>query len=339
MRINRTSSILVTLAVAATVVTSANAAQNSNPGVPQGKAIGYWTQARLDSAQPLELVVDETTGVGKLRVNAQAGRATSKTTSGSTTKVNTADWPQGSLIAQTAVGKVFFTVGTSAYVCSGALATDPYADRAIVLTAGHCAWNQGAPGSYVTNWAFYPNYDAGFRTAWYASALVVRSEFATQTAFNNTALANDWAFAVLQPGGVNPTNLPDVDFQGVAKNSYDLNISGFSNGYTSFAFGYPQAAPFDGLTLKYAGATIFVDSNTKTTWGMNSTMTGGASGGPWLSNGTGTTVNAVSGKLSSLNSYKYNLDTTKMYGPFFNSRTTTSYNAALTTTSNVTVSG
>lgn len=339
MRIDRTASLFVALGLVATVATTANAAPNTTPGVPQGKAVGYWTQSRLDAAQPLELVVDETTGVGKLRVSAQAGRTTSKTTSGSTTKVATADWPQDAQIAQTAVGKVFFTVGTAGYVCSGALATDPYADRAIVLTAGHCAWSQGAPGAYVTNFAFYPNYDAGFRTPWYASALVVRSEFALQTSFNNTALANDWAFAVLLPGGLNPTTLPDVNFQGVAKNSYDLNVSGFSTGYTSYAFGYPQAVPFDGLTLKYAGATIFVDSNTKTTWGMNSTITGGASGGPWLSNGTSTTVNAVSGKLSSLNSYKYNLDTTKMYGPFFNSRTTTSYSAALTATSNVTVSG
>lgn len=324
---------LLGVVVSATIAASALAA----PATPPAKAVGYWNESRLAAAQPLELVVDESTGIGKLRVSAQAGRTTSKTTSGSTTKVSTSDWPQGAAIAQTAVGKVFFTVGTNAYVCSGALATDGLTNRAIVLTAGHCVWSQGAPGAFVTNWAFYPNYDAGFRTPYYASALVVRNEFATQSSFNNTALANDWAFAVLTPGGNNPAILPDVDFQGVAKNSYDLNVSGFTTGYTSFAFGYPQAAPFDGLTLKYAGATIFVDSNTKTTWGMNSTMTGGASGGPWLSNGTSTTVDAVNGKLSSLNSYKYNVDTTKMYGPFFNARTTSTFNAALTATGNLTV--
>ena len=265
------------------------------------------------------------------------------TTSGSTTRVSATDWPQGSPIAQTAVGKVFFTVGTAAYVCSGALATDPYMDRAIVLTAGHCAWSQGSPGAFVTNFAFYPNFDAGVRQPWYASALVVRNEFATQTSFNNTALANDWAFAVIRPGGLNPSTLPDVNYQDatsplIAKNSYDLNVSGFTSGYTSYAFGYPAAAPFDGQTLKYAGATIFVDSNTKTTWGMNSTMTGGASGGPWLSNGTSTAADAVNGKLSSLNSYKYNLDSTKMYGPFFNNRTTRSFEAALVATFNTLVS-
>lgn len=314
-----------------------NAAQNSTPGIPQGKAIGYWNQARLDSAQPLELIVDESTGVGKLRISPQAIRSSSKATSGSTTKTTTQDWPQDSLIAQTAVGKVFFSVGAGNYVCSGALATDGLTDRAIVLTAGHCAWSQGAPGAFVTNWAFYPNYDGGNRTAWYASALVIRSEFSSQTTFNNIALANDWASAVLQTGGQNPASLPDLNFQNVAKNSYDLNTAGFSTGYTSFAFGYPQAAPFDGLTLKYAGATIFIDANTKTTWGMNSSMTGGASGGPWLSNGTSTTVNAVTGKLSSLNSYKYNLDTTKMYGPFFGTKTAATYQVALTANANMAV--
>ena len=336
MKISKSFTVLS--AVAALGLAAVSTAAIGAPATPPAKAVGYWNESRLASAQPIELSVDEATGIGKLRISPQARRPSGKTTSGSTTKVSTADWPQGSPIAQTAVGKVFFTVGTNPYVCSGALATDGLATRAIVLTAAHCVWSQGTPGAFVTNWAFYPNYDAGYRTPWYASALVARSEFTIQSTFNNTALAHDWAFVVLTPGGNNPATLPDVDFQGVAQNSYDLDVSGFTTGYTSYAFGYPQAAPFDGLTLKYAGATIFVDSNTKTTWGMNSTMTGGASGGPWLSNGTTTTVNAVSAKLSSLNSYKYNLDSTKMYGPIFNARTTSTFNAALTASGNLAIS-
>lgn len=309
-------------------------------GVPNENARGYWNDSRLANAQPIELVVDESTGIGKLRISAQAAKPSGKITSASTTRVSTTDWPQNSPIAQTAVGKVFFTVGTSAYVCSGALVNDGVSDRAIVLTAGHCAWSQGTPGDFVTNWAFYPDYDSGKNTAYYASALVVRNEFATQSVFNNTALANDWAFAVIKQGGLNPSTLPDVNFQTIAKNSYDLNVSGFTTGYTSYAFGYPAAKPFDGLTLKYAGATIFIDANTKSTWGMNSTMTGGASGGPWLSNGTSTDGAAFGsgGKLSSLNSYKYNTDSTKMYGPIFNARTSTTFTTSLSATTNTRVS-
>lgn len=328
MRLNRVLSIFTVIALAVSALTVANAAP-----APQGKAVGYWNQARLDSAQPIELVVDEETGIGKLRVNAQAGKPSKAPTTGTT--VATTDWPQGAQIAQTAVGKVFFSVGTGNYVCSGALATDSEADRAIVLTAAHCAWSQGSPGAYVTNFAFIPNYEGDNRIAWYSSALIVPSEFASQSTFNTTAISHDWAFAVIRPGVLgNPKTLPDVDFQGVSKNSYDLNISGFTSGYSSFAFGYPQAKPFNGLTLKYAGSPIFIDSNTKTTWGMSSTMTGGASGGPWLSNGTSKTVDAVDGKLSSVNSYKYSRDSTKMYGPFFNSLTADTFTAALTAAGN-----
>ena len=336
MKFNRVWAFLIAFFLMAV---SAIGISISAEAAPQGKAVGYWNQARLDAAQPIELLVDETTGVGKLRVLPQAAKGPSRPKSGGTT-VSTTDWPQGSPIAQTAVGKVFFTVGSSGYVCSAALATDSLTDRAIVLTAAHCVWSQGAPGAFVTNFAFYPDYDSGLRQPWYASALVVRNEFSSQSTFNTTALNHDWAFAVIRPGVLgNPTTLPDVNFQGVIKNSYDLNTTGFIAGYTSFAFGYPAATPFDGETLKYAGAPIFIDSNTKSTWGMASTMTGGASGGPWLSNGTSTKVNAISGTLSSVNSYKYNRDSTKMYGPFFNGRTTSTYNTALTATGNQIVSG
>jgi len=324
MKFNRSASLLTTISLLASIVvgfsTTASAA-------PSPKAVGYWTQERLDSAQPIELVVDQKTGIGKIQVNPAAGKTGGGGTS-STGVLKTTDWPQSAPIAQTAVGKVFFTVGGSRYVCSGALVTDGLAGRAIVLTAGHCVWDDQT-GNFVENFIFYPNYDSGARTGWTASALVARQEFTSQTSFNNVALANDFAFAVLLPGGINPATLPDVDFQGVSKNSYDLVVGGFISGYTSYAFGYPAGKPFNGLTLKYAGSPIFLDTYTGTTWGMSSTMTGGASGGPWLSNGLSKTVDAVTGKLSSLNSYKYNNDSTKMYGPIFNERTQAAFNAAV----------
>jgi hypothetical protein len=62
-------------------------------------------------------------------------------------------------------------------------------------------------------------------------------------------------------------------------------------------------------------------------------MTGGSSGGPWLSSFTeGTGV----GTLSSLNSYGYS-GIKNMYGPKFNSETQAVYNAANTGTGNHTV--
>jgi len=95
---------------------------------------------------------------------------------------------------------------------------------------------------------------------------------------------------------------------------------------TSYAFGYPAATPYSGNDLVFANGPILVDSNYQT-WGMTSKMTGGSSGGPWLSNFNTTTK---SGNLSSLNSYKYNRDTTRMYGPRFSSKTQATFDTAKT---------
>ena len=335
MKLNRAASLFLSIALLASVVVGYSTTASAAPATPPAQAVGYWTESAMASAQPIELVVDAKTGQGQLRVVEQG------TVTGTAAVATGLDWPATTPIAQTAVGKVFFSVGRSNYVCSGALVNDGVTDRAIVLTAGHCVWNQGKRGNWVSNWAFVPNYDGGNKTKWYANALVAPQGFTSQSSFNNTALAYDWAFAVLKPGfNNNGSSLPDVNYQfsttTIAKNSYDLDISGFATGSTSFAFGYPAAAPYDGQSLKYASATIFLDPNisNSTTWGMNSDLTGGASGGPWLSG----LVNGISdnalGKLSSVNSYKYTLDTTKMYGPRFNAITQKTFEAALTATEN-----
>ena len=333
---SKSAKVIGAIALFVTAIGTSQSFADAN-GVPNSKAKGYWTQERMNSAKPIELIVDEASGVGKIQVAASA-KSSGKTTSssGSSTIQSTTDWPTDAPIAQTAVGKVFFTASGSNYVCSGALVKDGISSLAIVATAGHCVWEQNsAGGGFVSNWIFVPNFDGNPNgTQWAASALVVRDEFASQTSFNITALQNDWAFAVIKSDS---GNLPDNN----DANAYALSVSGFSANNASFAFGYPAQAPFNGQSLKYAGATIFVDPNTKSTWGMNSTMTGGASGGPWLSNGTSRDglVFGQSGAISSVNSYKYNRDSTKMYGPFFNTRTTATFNAAKTAASNTRVSG
>ena len=60
-------------------------------------------------------------------------------------------------------------------------------------------------------------------------------------------------------------------------------------------------------------------------------MTGGSSGGPWLSN-----FSNRSGSLSSLNSYGYS-GVTAMHGPKFNADTTDVYSAAKSATTNTIV--
>ncbi|MFM7139250.1 MAG: hypothetical protein ACKOXS_02965 [Actinomycetes bacterium] len=87
------------------------------------------------------------------------------------------------------------------------------------------------------------------------------------------------------------------------------------------------ASPYSGNDLVYAFGPIGTDALTSnSTWSMASKLTGGSSGGPWLS---GFNSSTYVGKLSSVNSYKYGRDKTKMYGPKFSSKTRESFNLAL----------
>jgi hypothetical protein len=279
----------------------------SNPGngaTPPEQAVGYWDEATMRSAKPIGLLMDPKTGLATLTVE-----STQTTTIG-------ADWDGGGL-AQTAVGKIFFTIGRSNYVCSGSIVNDEIVNISVVVTAAHCV---NDAGRFATNWAFVPNYDAGNRSYWYASRLFVRSEFALQKQFNKTAVEHDWAFAVIPSGTftknrkkfTNPTTQLDSVF-----GSFNYISPGFTaDGQTSTAFGYPAASPYNGNLLKYAQGLTKRDPIGYATWGMPSDLTGGASGGPWLS-----ALSSDMGSVASVNSYKYTNDPNSMYGPKFNAKT------------------
>jgi hypothetical protein len=287
-------------------------------GLPNENAVGYWTEARMKSALPLELAVDPVSKIGTLRT----------TSPQPTGIVDDSDWGARGGLPQTAVGKVFFTQGTSNYVCSGSLVQDDNPSIALVITAGHCVIERG---KFATNWMFVPNYDADPNNKWYATNLVVRSEFASQMKFNTKALQHDWAFAVIKIANftkdgksrVNGTVLPDS-----SSNSFTFSAPGFSGDTaSSTGLGYPQGTPYNGCCIKFAFGSIATD-NSANTWGMPSNLTGGASGGPWLSSPTTDPTQNVSsgpwnslGSVSSVNSYKYTNDSTRMYGPKFNLKT------------------
>lgn len=278
---------------------------------PPEQAVGYWTKAAMDSAKPVRMLVDPKTGLGTLSVEPTA------------TNTSGADWVDGG-VPQMAVGKVFFSIGRANYVCSGSVVGDGFTANniAIVVTAAHCVIDRGR---FVTNWAFVPDHDSGKRVAWYAKNLVVRTEFAAQRQFNTTAILHDWAFAVIPSGTftknkkrfTNPTSQLDAD------NAFNYSQTGFATvGQLSTAFGYPAGGIYSpGDLLKYAQSNIVNDPAGVATWGMPSDLTGGASGGPWLSDLT-------AGNVSSVNSYKYTNDPTRMYGPKFGDKTGATFNAA-----------
>lgn len=245
------------------------------------------------------------------------------------TTTSGASWPNNLGEIYSAEGKVFFSMSGGNWVCSGTVVDDGVANRSIVLTAGHCAYDETVNNSdngFASNWMFVPRYDAtptvncftNSTTCWTAEELVVHSGWATAGGFTTTAVQHDWAFAVIAP--VNGANL-DTQFGAfpiAASSSYNANRQ-------VFAFGYPAAGRYKGRDLTYCAGPLGFDPYTSnTTYRLTCNMTGGSSGGGWF---VDFTTNGNSGTLASLNSYGYS-GITAMHGPKFNSNTADTWAAA-----------
>lgn len=285
------------------------------------RIVDYWTPARMASAVPRDFVKSGNGFQPKARPGGGGGGSGA---------VTGASWTGGGAILARS-GKVFFTMGTTRYVCSGSVANDPRSDYSLVLTAGHCAYDEGAH-KFATNWMFIPAYDsAPTQTCtqatygcWTAEALVVHNGFASAGGFNTQATVHDFAFAVVGNGTVRNGVNAQLD---AAVGSYPMATADLSLPNKLYAFGYPAAGKYKGKDLVYCAGNIFTDQyNDDLTWGMACNMTGGSSGGPWLSGFEGS-----SPALSSLNSYGYQ-GISNMYGPTFNDNTLAVYTAAKSAT-------
>ncbi|WP_249138573.1 trypsin-like serine peptidase [Phycicoccus avicenniae] len=276
-----TGATALALALVATP-TSAAAPGNAPDGVAshaaartvdqQQAVVDYWTPERMKNATPRGQKVDPAKGKP---VKAAAAEAVQ-------------------VPVQPELGKVFFTLGGSNYVCSGT-ATDS-ANGDVVTTAGHCL-NEG-PGAYATNFAFVPAYDNDSRPygTWTAETLLTPSAWANSGDYNH-----DVGFAVMNENA-SGQSLTDV------VGSYPI---GFDLGYnrTFEAYGYPAASPYDGQDLWQCSGTAGVDTRGTTDHRLPCSMTGGSSGGGWITDGT----------LNSVNSFGYRGETDVMYGPYFGS--------------------
>jgi hypothetical protein len=323
------SSLALLAAVAVLALPAfAGSAGAAAPGVSRhDRIVAYWTPARLKAAVPRDFAKNGNSFVPKAKPGGGGG-------SGSVTG---ASWTKGGAILRGS-GKVYFVMGSSAYVCSGAVANDSRTGKSLVLTAGHCAYDEVA-GAFATNWIFIPQYDTAptlqscQNTAfgcWTADALVVHRGYATAGGFNTQATVHDFAFAVVGNGGKSGTAQLDATV-----GSFPISFSGVSTGQKLYAFGYPASGKYKGNDLVYCAGNIIQDSlNENLTWGMPCGMTGGSSGGPWLA---GFNESTGSGTLSSLNSYGYS-GIRNMYGPKFSTQLTQPvYNAANGATGNTIV--
>jgi hypothetical protein len=230
-------------------------------------------------------------------------------------------------------------MGGSGWVCSGTALGDSRSTYSLVITAGHCVYDESSGGGlsgFATNWLFIPQFDSNptFTCAntafgcWTAQALVVNNGFATAGGFNTQATHYDWGFAVV-PGGGNANSQLDT-----AVGTFGYSATAMPGNTVVDAFGYPAAQKYHGNDLVYCQGPIGFDANSgNTNYKLACGMTGGSSGGPWFS---GFNATGNSGTIQSLNSYGYS-GQSNMYGPIFNNTTTQTYNAANSATTNTIV--
>jgi hypothetical protein len=302
------------------------------------RIVDFWTPARVAQAVPRDFVLDAATGRASLAEPLATASAAS---------VAGASWNSGGAVKVT-TGKVLFAMGTSYYVCSASVVNDGSLtnQRSIVLTAGHCAYDERRK-RFATNWTFVPDYDSAPAPldaqrsfcsqtrlgCWTANALVVSNGYATAGRFNTQAILNDFAFAVVGPGGTNGASQLDVTAGG--GQVLPTSSVAMASGTPASLFGYPAASPYNGTDLVYCAGPVGFDPQTANrTYGVTCTMTGGSSGGPWFS---GFDVATGTGTLRSVNSYGYK-NGTAMYGPVFNAVTDRMFQEATKTVANVTVS-
>jgi V8-like Glu-specific endopeptidase len=297
------------------------------------RIVDFWTPTRVAQAVPRDFVVDPATG----RVSLAKPVAPSGTTTG-----GGALW-EGSGLVQTTTGKVLFAMGRSYYVCSASVVTDSTDGRSVVLTAGHCAYDETRK-RFATNWMFVPDYDAtptagldaggSFCASttygcWTAQALVVSTGYATSGRFNTQAILNDFAFAVMRPGGKGGTVPAELD---QAVGSQPVAFSG-TTPMSASLFGYPAGSPYDGKQLVSCQGSVGTDARLSgRTYGVACDMTGGSSGGPWFS-----PFSEGSGTQMSVNSYGYTGEKV-MYGPKLNDLTARMFTMAQSATTNSLVS-
>ncbi len=273
--------VLVVLAALTSLALAVSAQARSvvakRVGQSRADVTRYWTDARMRAALPIE----------RARPGGGGGSPTYPFTPFEV------PGPYTSFPTSTN-GKVFFTEGSTNYVCSGTALTS--VNASVVWTAGHCV-NAG-PGAFHTNWMFAPAYRDGASPLgrFTATTLLTTEQWRAAGSF-----AYDLGAAVV--GSIAGQSLTSTTGGGRA-----ITFNGPRNqSYT--AYGYPAAKKFSGQRLRgCASSWAFDDTSvTPNTMAIGCDMTGGSSGGAWIT---------TAGALASVNSYGYGTLRNVMFGPY-----------------------
>lgn len=201
------------------------------------------------------------------------------------------------------VGKIFFETPEGAAVCSGTVVKDPAhpGKSNLVATAGHCV-HAGRDGGWYRNLVFVPHFnskgmsreqmkgstveDHAPKGVWWAKdARTTPYWIDNGTHMNAGGAARDFAVVKVRPEdpGKYTKSLQETVGGAVA---IDFSTPGVDDITSLTANGYPAAPPFDGMSMyrctDQPGRLTIRDSR-PTMYRIGCTMTGGSSGGGWLS--------------------------------------------------------
>ncbi|HEU5333643.1 MAG TPA: hypothetical protein VFU73_12770 [Actinocrinis sp.] len=291
-----------------TVVTHAVSGDN----VSRAQALqAYWTPQRMASAIPMEAPQDAAASASALRTTpapevSAAGPAkilARPTGPTGATGLAVQGVRPNALATPAAQGRVFFTdpvTGTN-YSCSGGTINNPAGD--MVITAGHCVYENGR---WMTNWVYIPAYfngPTGYGT-WFAKYMNAFTQWTANSDFNY-----DFAIVNVAPASNGKTLVATAGGNGLEYNQPDIR--------TVVIWGYP-AATNNGQTPVYCIDTTF-QSGLRI--GAPCALSGGASGGPWLD---GYDVTTATGYEDGLNSTG-TIPPANTFSPYFGSNVNSLY--------------
>lgn len=252
----------------------------------------YWTAERMRRAVPAE----------------RGSRATVKPSKGGST--STAASTEVPLPYPSAYGKVFFTSNSGVnYVCSGSALVS--ANESVVWTAGHCV-NEG-PGAFYKNFLFVPAYRDG---------AAPYGKFAASQLLTTSGWLGSGQWGVDLGAAVVGTNASGLTLSDAVAEVPIVFDAPRNQAYR--IYGYPAAKKFSGQRLRVCKTAWALDDNSASpaTMGAGCDMTGGSSGGPWVTS---------TGAVASVVSYGYQSLSKVLFGPHLEFEAQSLYTAASST--------
>ncbi|NUR84175.1 MAG: hypothetical protein HOY71_08825 [Nonomuraea sp.] len=238
-------------------------------------------------------------------------------------------------------GKVFFHFGDKEYWCSASSVAA--ANRAVVATAGHCAWDPRA-GRAAEDWIFVPNPGPNGEAP---NGIYIGASINMHLDWTAGDYDYDYAFVTVQRGFTWTQKSGKYVMTDVGRLQDNVGGLGLALtkkvGNTLLALGYPAGPEPDG-SRPYNGR-ILQNCRGVTSWttapGLDlqkgvqlqpCAFTSGASGGPWIIDYDPA---KKLGDLNGINSLTWNRDARGSYdavsSPNFNSQTAVIYKRAATT--------